>query len=88
MIYSLLHTVLDLLFQALYLALFIRVILSWIPHDPYHSIVKVLYQVTDPLLRPFQDIVPTYKIGIDLSPIFAFLALGFIKKVIFSLLFY
>lgn len=87
MIYELLYKTLDILFQSLYFALMARVLLSWIPHNPYNSIIQTLYHVTDPLLRPFQNIVPSYKIGIDLSPIFAFLALGFIRKIVFQLLF-
>ena len=87
MAYHLIYRFLDIVFQGLYVALLIRVLLSWIPHNRYHPIIEFIYQVTDPLLRPFQNIIPTWKIGIDLSPIFAFLALGFIRKVIFQLLF-
>lgn len=87
MVYELLYKTLDILFQGLYFALMARVLLSWIPHNPYNSVVQVLYQITDPILRPFQDIIPSYKIGIDLSPIFAFFALGFLRKIVFQLLF-
>ncbi len=87
MIYLLLYKFLDILFQGLYLALIVRVILSWVPHDPYHPIMNFIYRITDPILRPFQGIIPTGSIGIDLSPIFAFIAIGFVRKVIFQLLF-
>jgi len=87
MVYELLYRTLDILFQSLYFALMARVLLSWIPHNPYNSIIQTLYQVTDPLLRPFQNIIPSYKIGIDVSPILAFLALGFVRKIVFQLLF-
>jgi YggT family protein len=87
MIYELLYETLDILFQSLYLALMARVLLSWIPHNPYNGIIQFLYQVTDPLLRPFQNIIPSYKLGIDVSPILAFFALGMIRKLVFQLLF-
>jgi len=87
MIYYLLYKFLDISFQLLYLALVIRILLSWIPHDPYHPIVNFLYKMTEPLLQPFRNIVPSWKIGIDLSPIFAFIALGILRKLIFQILF-
>lgn len=86
MVYFALYRAVDILFQALYLALLIRVLMSWIHHDPDHPIMAFLYRVTDPMLRPFQGIVPAYKIGFDISPIFAFLALGLLKKLVFSVL--
>ncbi len=87
MVYYILYKVLDFIFQGLYLALMARIILSWIPHDPYHPIVSFLYRITDPILQPFRDIVPAWRFGIDISPIFAFFALSIVRKLIFSLLF-
>ena len=79
--------ILETLFQFLYIAILIRVVLSWVPHNPYHNIIQWIYKITDPLLNPFKNIIPSYRIGIDLSPIFAFFALGIIKKLIFQILF-
>jgi Predicted integral membrane protein len=87
MVYYALYKLLDVLFQGLYMALLVRVLLSWIPHDPYHPIMQFLFRITDPLLRPFQNLVPSWKFGIDLSPIFAFFALGIVRKLVFQLLF-
>ena len=86
MIYLFVYKAIDLTFQALYLALMIRVLLSWVPHDRDHPIVSVFYQVTDPILRPFQNIVPSHSIGIDLAPLFAFFALGILRRIIFQIL--
>ncbi len=83
----LLYRIVDTTFQIAYMALLIRVLLSWIPHNPYHPIISFIKNITDPILRPFQDLIPSYKIGIDLSPILAFLALGMIRKIILQLLF-
>ena len=81
MIYQLVSSIFDLA----YLLLMIRILISWIPHDRYHPLVSLLYQATDPILRPFQNIFPT-SIGIDFSPIFAFIFLGILKQVIFRVL--
>ena len=80
------YKLIDLIFQVLNMALLIRVLLSWVPHNATHPIISLIYRITDPLLRPFQDIVPSWKLGIDLSPIFAFIALAIIRKLIFQLL--
>ena len=87
MVYFLLYKILDFLFQALYIALLIRVLISWIPHDRHHPIMNFIYTVTDPILQPFQNIIPSWKIGLDLSPIFAFFAIGIVRNLVFQLLF-
>jgi len=81
-----LYKIVDTIFFVLYMALFIRVILSWLPHDTDHPIVDYLYRFTDPMLKPFQDILPTWKMGIDLSPLFAFFALKLLKTLVYMLL--
>lgn len=60
----------------------IRVILSWIPHDPYNQFIKLLYQITEPILKPVREILPMQSLGMDFSPIVAFFLLGFIKKIL------
>lgn len=76
----------DWVFQALYLALMVRIFMSWIPHNPYHPMVSTLYNVTDPILKPFQNIMPNLNIGIDISPILAFFALGLLKNILMRVL--
>jgi YggT family protein len=65
----------------------IRAILSWVNPDPYNAIVQFLYKTTEPMLAPFRRLVPAYSIGIDLSPIFALLAIWFLKLFIVRTLF-
>ena len=69
------------IFDGLYILLLIRVLMSWIPHNRYHPIIHMLYQVTDPILTPFQQIFPR-SFGIDFSPIFAFMFLGILKNIL------
>lgn len=87
MVYLLLYKILNFTFQALYLALIVRVLMSWIPHDRYHPVMNFIYSITDPILQPFQNIIPSWKLGIDLSPILAFFAIGIIRDLVFTLLF-
>lgn len=64
--------------------LIIRILLTWIPHNAYHPIVKLINAVTDPLLAPFRNLIQIP--GIDLSPIIVFLLLGVVEKLIIQLL--
>ena len=67
--------------QILYWFLFARIIISWIPVDPYHSVVQFLNQVTDPILAPFRKL--RLQIGmLDLAPLAAFIALFFVRNVL------
>ncbi len=83
----LLFQIINIIFQLLYLCLIIRVVLSWIPHDPYQPILRLVYSATEPILKPIREIIPPLGIGIDISPIIAFIALGLIKKILVWALF-
>ena len=48
----------DLFFKILNGMLFLRVILSWLPHDPQQPLIRLLYEGTEPLLAPFRRIMP------------------------------
>ena len=75
---SLLVTVVD--FYSL--AVFVRVIFSWLP--PRHRL-NVFYQyvavITDPVLKPARRLIPPMS-GIDFSPILVFLALRLLREAI------
>jgi len=57
----------------------IRALIGWVNPDPFNPIVQLLYKTTEPFLLPFRRIIPSWKIGIDLSPIFAIMALIFLR---------
>ena len=70
---------LALLLQILLMAIFVRVLLTWLPIDQSNPIVRVLFDVTEPVLAPFRRIIP--RIGMfDLSPIAAMLIIQFILQ--------
>ena len=63
-------------------------LITWVSPDPYNPIARFLSQVTEPVLRPIRRLIPTYKTGIDLSPLIAIILIQFIERVILpSLLF-
>lgn len=57
----------------------IRALISWVNPDPYNPIVQFLQRITEPVLRPLRKLVPTYRLGIDLSPIIAILIIYFLQ---------
>ncbi|MBV9354897.1 MAG: YggT family protein [Chloroflexi bacterium] len=63
----------------LQIGIFIRVLLSWFPIDPNNPIIRVLYEVTEPVLAPFRRVIP--RIGMfDLSPLAALLVISVLQN--------
>ena len=58
--------------------LLIRALISWVSPDPFNPIVLFLQKVTDPVLDPIRRLLPP--MGIDISPIIAFLILIFLRS--------
>ena len=56
----------------------IRSLLSWVNPDPWNPIVRFLYQVTEPVLRPIRRRLPMS--GIDFSPVVVILAIYFLQR--------
>ena len=78
--FLLLFAVRKLLFTLLmtYFVLVIaRVIVSWVANQSRHPLIPLIYQLTEPVLRPFSKLVPPLG-GVDLSPLFALIALRFL----------
>ena len=74
-------TFIDVFFNLLIVAIFIRVLLSWFRIDPDNSLIKIINQLTDPILLPFQKIIPPLGM-IDFSPIVALIALEILKELL------
>jgi len=54
-----------------------RVVVSWIANQSRHPLIPLIYQLTEPVLRPFNKLVPPIG-GVDLSPLFVLIALRFL----------
>jgi len=66
--------VLALFVKILFFALIISVILSWVAQGSYNPAVILINQLCEPILAPIRKILPALG-GLDLSPIFAFIAI-------------
>lgn len=63
------------------LIIFGRLIMSWVriePGTPVASIYSVLFNLTEPVLRPLRNAIPPVRLGmtaLDLSPIIVFVGI-------------
>jgi YggT family protein len=64
-----------LLLEVYFWIIIARAVLSWVSPDPYNPIVRFLYRVTEPVLRPIREWLPTGGMGLDLSPVVVLLAI-------------
>ena len=79
-----LFNIINNVFNLLQMLIMARVFLSWISHDPYNQFIQLLYQVTEPILKPIRETLPIQSMGVDFSPIVAFFILGFVKKLLLT----
>lgn len=86
-----LSTALVILCKALliyWVILLVRILLSWFPvprTGPAARLTSILFQLTDPVMRPLRNIIPPVRAGmmaIDLSPILLFIGIGVLQRVI------
>ncbi len=57
-----------------------RAVLSWVNPDPYNQIVRIIHNLTEPVLYQIRNRLPVTFGGIDLSPIIIFLIIIFLQK--------
>jgi len=73
-------------------AIFARVIISWFPISRENQIIRLLYQITEPILEPIRNIIQRSAFGrnmmLDFSPLIAFFILGLIQTLVFQLFMY
>ena len=72
-----------LFLKIFFFALIISVILSWVAPGSHNPGAELVNQICEPALAPFRKILPNLG-GLDLSPIFAFLALKLIDMLVIN----
>ncbi len=78
-----LGNVLDVLLNIYMWVVIIAALVSWVNPDPYNPIVRFLYGVTDPVLRPIRRRIGVFG-GIDFSPLIVILGIYFIRLFLVS----
>ncbi|MGB4304655.1 MAG: YggT family protein [Syntrophomonadaceae bacterium] len=64
-----------------------RALYTFIRHDPYHPIIKFIYEVTEPVMSPFRRLLPPAG-GLDFSPILAVFAVYLVQSIVIKILYY
>lgn len=72
---NILHIIIHYSLMLMVLALFVRVILSWLPFSPGNPFVLFFNRLTDPILQPIARRIPAGSVG--------FLNLGYIIAIFF-----
>ena len=82
---GILRLVVSWAFAIVQLAIFARVILSWIPMKPGSWIVRWTWKLSEPVLGPLRKVIPT--IGMmDITPLVAYFGLSLIQPIVMRLL--
>jgi len=72
--------IVDMLLEVYKWMVIVAALVSWVSPDPYNPIVRFLYSVTEPVLRPIRRLIG-HRLGpIDISPIIVILAIIFIQS--------
>jgi YggT family protein len=82
--------VLDLIFMLLRLYTWVIVasaLITWVSLDPRNPIVRILRQITEPVLAPARRLLPPWKTGgLDFSPLIVIFAIWLVEWVLRHLL--
>ncbi|HHW44797.1 YggT family protein [Desulfofundulus thermobenzoicus] len=77
--------IINVAFQVYDWLIFIRIILSFIRHNPYHPLIRFIYEVTEPVLGFFRRFIPAVGM-LDFSPLVAFFVLELLRQLILNVL--
>ena len=80
-----LEAFINVLAQALVLAIFVRVIMSWVPVRLPLGLNDLVWNVTEPVLAPIRRYMPIAG-GMDFSPLIALLLIQIITSIILRVL--
>ena len=69
----------SLFLNIIFYAMIISVILSWVAPGSHNPGAELVAQITEPVLAPFRRIIPNLG-GLDISPIFAFIAIQLLQS--------
>ena len=82
--YSLI-TIIQKLSWIIYILIMIRVLLSWVLMN--NSFSELIYNVTEPMLKPFKDVLNKYlNLPIDLSPLLFIVCVEAVEKILIRLI--
>jgi len=76
-------TLLSMLLNVLWFAIFARAIVSWFPVDQNGPVIRALDAITEPVLEPLRRVVP--RVGLfDITPMVAIILIIIIQQMLVS----
>ena len=78
--------ILNILLTLAMVVVIARAVLSWVSPDPYNPIVRLINQLSEPILFPVRRRVPYFS-GIDFSPIIVLLVIFFLQEFLVNTLY-
>ncbi len=75
----------NVLAQALSLAILVRVLLSWVPMKLPWGLGEFVWGITEPILAPIRRALP-FMGGMDFSPIIALFAIQIVESILLRIL--
>jgi YggT family protein len=76
----------DLVLSVIEYAILARVLISFLPISRDNQLIRLLYQITEPILAPLRNLLEKSPIGgnsmFDFSPLIAFLIIGLIRNLL------
>ena len=72
-------------FQIMNILIIIRVLLSLFNYNANNQYVQLLYRITEPILAPIRNLLSSFNMGIDISPLIAIFALSIIRNFLIRL---
>lgn len=76
----------DLLFTLLAFAIIARALVSWLPVDRYHPVIRILDQITEPILAPLRRYIPPIGGMMDITPIVALILIQILQAIVHRVL--
>jgi len=72
--------IVNIIFNLIYYSVLVRVLISWMPQSSNNNFSTFICQITEPLLSPIRNLIPTNSYHIDFSPVILLIILNFLKS--------
>jgi len=82
----LIYNTVEVAFSLYYFLIIARCLLSWLPFGLNNSIVRFVYEMTEPVMAPFRRLLGNSFLGIDFSPVLAIFFLQFVEYLVLNIL--
>jgi YggT family protein len=76
-----LYQTIEVFFNIMLLLILARIIISWLPQLRYNQISEIVFNLTEPILGPFQRLIPPIGM-IDISPMVAIITLSIAQQIL------